>query len=145
MERMLEGKFTNVPVENDTVIIMQAEMKFGEYDVLYQKWVWDGITAESIIFLKEDVLNLVDEDLKDILRGSLVVDLESQVTIKRNEAGYTFVSFNFVTSYDDEGYTEPEPLSAEDAARKKKNARATYARTNDSEIVRIKKLRTQAS
>ena len=46
----MSKKFDAVPVGNDTKIIFQLEAKLGEYDVLYQKWFWSGITAENIIF-----------------------------------------------------------------------------------------------
>lgn len=49
------SKFENVPVEEDTKIIFEQEATLGEYEVLYQKWFWDGISAESIIFANEDV------------------------------------------------------------------------------------------
>ncbi len=61
-------KFENVPVEEDTKIVMQQEAMLGEYEVLYQKWSWDGITAESIIFASEDVSSLDDEAIKDEVR-----------------------------------------------------------------------------
>ena len=41
-------------------------MKWGDLDIVYQKWSWDGITAESIIFLNEDVKTIDD----DIASGS---------------------------------------------------------------------------
>jgi len=47
------SKFQNVPVEEDTKILFQAEGTLGEYRVLYQIWVWDGIFAESIIFAEQ--------------------------------------------------------------------------------------------
>ncbi len=52
----MASKFERVPVEEDTKIIFQQEAILGEYDVLYQKWYWDGITAESIIFANEEML-----------------------------------------------------------------------------------------
>ena len=89
-------KFNSVPVEDDTKIIFQLECSFGKYDVLYQKWFWDGIMAESIIFDDEDVSELNDEEIEAELRESpLIKKANSCITIKRSESGFTFVNFNF--------------------------------------------------
>jgi len=89
-------KFENVPVESDTKILFQTETKFGEYEVLYQKWFWDGITAESLIFLSEDVSSLDDEAIKKEVLNSPLANVETSVTLKRSESGYVFVNFNFI-------------------------------------------------
>ena len=44
----MDGKFGKAPAEDDTTILLETEVKLGIYDVLYQKWRWDGIVAESI-------------------------------------------------------------------------------------------------
>ena len=90
-------KFSSIPVEKDTQILVQQEAKFGSYDVLYQKWYWDGITAESLIFLTDDVSDLCDSSLEKEVKSSPLVKPDSSVTIKRAESGYTFVNFNFET------------------------------------------------
>ena len=88
-------KFNSVPVEDDTKIIFQLECSFGKYDVLYQKWFWDGIMAESIIFDGEDVSELNDKEIEAELRESPLIKTNSSITIKRSESGFTFVNFNF--------------------------------------------------
>ncbi len=88
-------KFTKVPVEQDTKIIFRREIKLGEYEVLHEKWSWDGISGESIIFLDEDVAHLSEEDIKKEVRELLNKD--SKMTFKRNKSGFTFVNFNFQT------------------------------------------------
>ena len=57
---------------------------------------WDGITAESIIFISEDVKILDDAALEADVREGPLVEKDSQVTIKRTEE-FTFVNFNFKT------------------------------------------------
>jgi len=89
-------KFSNVPVEKDTAILASLECKLGEREVLYQKWFWDGITAESLIFVNDDVVSLSDTELQTEVRASPLVDSES-MTITRSDSGYTYVNFNFVT------------------------------------------------
>lgn len=88
-------KFEEVPVEENTIITFQSEVKFGKYDVLYQKWFWDGINAESIIFANNDIDGLTDDDVKKEVKASPLLKEGSSVTLKRSETGFTFVNFNF--------------------------------------------------
>ena len=39
------SKFNNTPEQKDTEIIFLAETRFGDFDVVYEKWEWDGILA----------------------------------------------------------------------------------------------------
>ncbi|PIE46563.1 MAG: hypothetical protein CSA42_07845 [Gammaproteobacteria bacterium] len=89
------NKFQNIPVDKDTKILHSQEVTLGEYQVLYEKWCWDGITAESIIFLAKDVFYLNDADIKKEVRKLAIVNADSDVTLKRSESGYVFVNFNF--------------------------------------------------
>lgn len=57
----MKEKFKDLPVEEDTQIILSTEAKIAEYEVVYQKWHWDGIHAESIIFFNKDVAELSEE------------------------------------------------------------------------------------
>jgi hypothetical protein len=90
----MSKKFDPVPVEEDTRILHNKEAKIGAYDVLHQKWKWEAITAESIIFLNEDVLDLEDEALESMVIESSFFK-GGQTTLKRLESGFTFVNFNF--------------------------------------------------
>ena len=90
----MSNKFENIPVEEDTRILMSSPMKWGEIDIVYQKWNWEGITAESIIFLTEDIKEMDNEALEADVRDGSLVKSSSQVTIKRMEK-YTFINFNF--------------------------------------------------
>ncbi|MGR8940620.1 MAG: hypothetical protein ACU83V_06980 [Gammaproteobacteria bacterium] len=60
----MADKFANVPADAETRILFQQEARIGEYDVLYQKWVWEGISAESLIFVNDDIAGLEDDDLE---------------------------------------------------------------------------------
>jgi len=88
-------KFKNVPVEEDTKIIFREESILGEYEVLYEKWFWDGISAESIIFANEDVAELKDNEIESIVKKSPLLKKGSSMTLTRSESGFTFVNFNF--------------------------------------------------
>lgn len=90
-------KFKNVPIEKETTILFEKRVTFGEYDALYQKWFWDGITAESIIFANEDVAELTDKEIEAKVKTSSLLNEGSSVTLKRSDSGFTFVNFNFVT------------------------------------------------
>ena len=91
----MSNKFEQVPVEDDTRIIFQQEATLGEYDVLYQKWYWDGIIAESIIFANEDIVGITDDEVETEVRMSPLVKADSKITLKRSKSGFTFVNFNF--------------------------------------------------
>ena len=91
----MSDKFDNIPVEKDTRILFSSPMKFDPFDIVYQKWSWEGITAESIIFMSEDVAEMSDEELEQMVQSSPIVTDDLGVTISRGEV-YTFVNFNFV-------------------------------------------------
>jgi len=69
----MNEKFKNIPVKEDTTILLSSPMKWGDLDIVYQKWSWDGITAESIIFLSEDVKAMDDEVLEADVRDGPIV------------------------------------------------------------------------
>ena len=92
----MNEKFKNIPVEVDTKILISSPMRWGELDIVYQKWNWEGITAESIIFLSDDLKEMDDKALEDDVRSSPLIHVDSQVTIKRLDE-FTFVNFNFET------------------------------------------------
>jgi hypothetical protein len=62
---------------------------------LYQKWFWDGVTAESIIFVNEDVAGKTDDEIEGEVKASPLLKENTAITIKRAESGFTFVNFNF--------------------------------------------------
>jgi hypothetical protein len=67
----------------------------GEYEVLYEKWLWDGILGESIIFADEDVAELKDNEIVAEVKRSPLLKEGSSITLKRSQSGFTFVNFNF--------------------------------------------------
>jgi hypothetical protein len=60
----MNTKFDAVPLEKDTTVLFQLNATLGDYDVLYQMWNWDGIKAESFIFLSSDIADLTDVEVK---------------------------------------------------------------------------------
>jgi hypothetical protein len=97
---MMEDKFKDVPVDEETKIIFESKMKFDNKDILYQKWIWDGIMGESIIFYFDDVKELNDEEFVNYIKSSDIVADKSSITIaKSKDEKYRFANFNFVTEY----------------------------------------------
>ena len=92
---MSDSPFANVPVEEDTRIVSSRETIFGDWPVLYQVWTWEGILAESLIFLAIEVAHLADEALERMVGASPLVKPDSSLTVARERDGYTFVNFNF--------------------------------------------------
>ena len=92
----MSEKFKNVLVEEGTNIIFSLEAQFGDYEILYQKWSWEGVTAESLIFDSRDVAGLTDEELIAEVKTSPLLKEDSQITLKRGASGFVFVNFNFV-------------------------------------------------
>lgn len=91
----LSEKFKNIPKDEDTRTFLRQQMKFGEFEVVFEHWKWEGIEAESIIFVNVEVADLTDDELKEMVRESPIVNKDSGITIRRSKSGYTFVNFNF--------------------------------------------------
>ena len=91
----MNNKFTAVPIEQDTNILFQLNATLEDFDVLYQVWSWDGVTAESFIFLSSDISDLTDDEVKTLAKSSPMIKADSEFTMVRHEDGYTFVNFNF--------------------------------------------------
>lgn len=90
------GKFERVPIEDDTKIIFSTEASLGKYKVLYQKWYWEGVTAESIIFDSQDVTGLSDSEIMETVKTSPLLKENTEVTLSRSDSAFVFVNFNFV-------------------------------------------------
>lgn len=90
----MKNKFENIPKDKDTKITVELQTNFGDYEVFYQKWLWDGIKAESIIFFNEDIKSLSEEEIKEQLKQSPLLKDNSEITYKKSDV-YTFVNFNF--------------------------------------------------
>lgn len=91
----MNEKFKNLPVEPGTFILATVETKIDDLDAVYQKWCWDSIFAESIIFCNDDVAHLNQEQVeKQVLQNTALVKDSSSLTYRKGDK-FTFVSFNF--------------------------------------------------
>ena len=92
------SKFNNIPEQKDTKIIFRTETRFGDFVVVYEKWEWDGILAESIIFNEDDVSEMNDDEIINKVKDSPLFDeklYKGDPTIRHN-SGFVFVNFNFI-------------------------------------------------
>lgn len=87
--------FLDIPNDPDTRIIRQKQVMIENIPALIQKWAWEGIVAESAIFLDEDVDGITDEELFNKIIDNYDVGPDRRHTVTRNSGGYTFVNFNF--------------------------------------------------
>ena len=39
----MNEKFANVPMDSDTLLLLQADAQINGIDALYQKWIWSGV------------------------------------------------------------------------------------------------------
>lgn len=92
----MKEKFNNISVEKDTKILETAEITVDSYDAVIQKWCWDGIYGESLIFFNEDISELNEDQVKSKVQESDLLYEGSQMTFKKGEI-YTFVNFNFAS------------------------------------------------
>ena len=90
-----EEKLLNVPTDEGTLIKLERMHKVNGIDVLYQKWRWDAIIAESIIFLDEDVAGMTEKEIVKMVRRDVTCKKGTKVTFSQKGSGYTFVNYNF--------------------------------------------------
>ncbi|MFQ5344702.1 MAG: hypothetical protein ACE5DZ_01930 [Mariprofundus sp.] len=132
----MSEKFSNVPLDDETLILFHVEAKLGDRDILYQKWEWDGIRAESIIFASEDLKGVKEDEIKLEVRSSPLVKKDSKITFKHGDSGFTFVNFNFSIIDDEGAYIEPE-LSPEEARQRKQKVSDWIGQKNRAVIERL--------
>ena len=83
----------NAPVEEDTRIIKSKITLLDALPCRYEYWSWDGVYAETIVFLKQHVQNMEDEEIVNL--GKPLFEDELPRTTLKKRAGYVFVNFNF--------------------------------------------------
>ncbi len=92
----MTDKFKNIPLDEDTKIKKQKECKIADFEVLYQKWLWDGVLGESIIFAEEDVRDYNDQEIKQLVLDSEFINSNVvKMTFNRGGKGFVFVNFGF--------------------------------------------------
>jgi len=87
-----QEKFKNLTIEEDTKMLSEAFFKLGEYDAKAEIWVWDGITASSIIFYKSDVRNFTEDELVNLIREKIPMGDDYTFT---DNGEYIFFNYGF--------------------------------------------------
>ncbi len=89
-----EKKLMNRPIEEGTKILNEALVLFNETPALMELWSWEGVSATSVIFLKEDFLNKSQDQIIDFVFKSIQSVRDPKTTFKES-GDYIYVNFNF--------------------------------------------------
>lgn len=90
----LDKKFENVPVEEDTTVLASLNLKFFDIDAHYEKWFFDGIYGETLVFLNDDIKDFTHDALKKELIESTMAEADGKITVERT-GEFSFFNFNF--------------------------------------------------
>lgn len=91
----LPEKFARVPLDDDTCIRSQQQISVTGIDALHQRWVWDGIAGESLVFIAAEIPGATDQQIVSMASDAgLAVD-DDDFTVKRTENGFVFLNFGF--------------------------------------------------
>lgn len=91
---MVEGYSQNSDFLNVNVLIEES-VHLATCKGLYQKWSWDCISGESVLFEKKGTAAMSDDDLiQEVIDGYKVVD-SSTLTVSYKNDGLRCVNFNF--------------------------------------------------
>ena len=91
----MTDKFSKVSVDADTRILQKKLMTVNGIDARFERWSWEGVVAESFIFVTEEISDLSDEQLWQSIVKQLSVNAMCHTIIRKQQ--YTFVNFNFET------------------------------------------------
>lgn len=89
---MKKEKLLRRPVESDTQILMQDLIDFGRCIGLMELWIWEGITASSVIFLLEDVAGLSKDEQIDLAFGKTPRDPKTTYQVNGD---YVYINYGF--------------------------------------------------
>lgn len=89
-------KFNGINIEPDTVIKSYKYLKIDDIDCRYEKWFWEGIGAESLIFCTKELRSTQESYLRTLVAKYLDEDNLDlmQITHKISD-DYTYINFNF--------------------------------------------------
>jgi len=85
--------WTDVPLEPDTTLLEEVPVQLDGYDLLYQRWHWDGLPGESLILREDQVEALTDEQLHQLALDKGLIPTSAAITITRQRQGYAFVNY----------------------------------------------------
>lgn len=94
--------FANLPIEADTKIKKIEYYRFEKVNCRYEHWIWEGIAADSLIFLPSELRiffgkkTITLEDVIEFAKNNLKIEINDSTTYKENE-DYIFLNYNFYT------------------------------------------------
>jgi len=88
----MNEKFKNIGIDEETAIMLRQEFKFQNYDAVFEIWMTREISACSVIFCKEDIEHLNDEEIIAMIEKNYNVN---DVNISRVNENYVFANFGF--------------------------------------------------
>lgn len=90
------GKFDTIQVDGETTIRAVHESLFETFHVRHEQWYWDGVVADAIVFVTEDVSGFSKDDLIALVKKLPTVNKDTRFTVGEDtKTGHTFVNFNF--------------------------------------------------
>ena len=84
-------KFKDIPIDSETTIVFSIPGFLNNYEVIYKSWIWEHISGQSVIFYKEDISHLSDDELKKMVDDK---NEFASITISRKTEKYVFVNYN---------------------------------------------------
>jgi len=76
-------------------VLIEESVNLSTCKGLYQKWSWESISGESVLFEKKGTATMSDDDLiQEVIEGYKVVD-SSPLTVSHKNDGLRCVNFNF--------------------------------------------------
>ncbi len=94
IEKRIEG-FEGLTIDPETRLESRRKLELDGLACVHEKWSWDGVVGETLVFRESDVGQHDDAALEALARRSGCVELGSAVTMTRDRDGYAFVNFNF--------------------------------------------------
>lgn len=83
----------DIPLEPDTTLLEEVPVRLDGYDLLYQRWNWDGLPGESLILRENQVEAVTDEQLHQLGLDKGLMPAEASTTITRPRQGYAFLNY----------------------------------------------------
>ena len=90
----MNDKFKCLEVDEETTLLRREAVKVGGFDAMHETWRWEAVTAESLVFVSDEVKHLSRGELEGLAKISPFYEPGSGITLTRGKE-FTFVNFNF--------------------------------------------------
>ena len=92
--REIIGALKNELNQSYHKIHSRDRITIGEYEALHEKWLWEGMQGESLVFCFHDVATLSDDEVERVARSSDVIGPGCHVLVERGDPDFVLVSFH---------------------------------------------------